>query len=269
MRRYLFLFVLAFLPLFFLPAQSRVHKIQKGDTLYSIARQYGVSVESIVALNAIKDPGKIIPGESLQIPHDDAKNEYIVKKGDTLYSIARAHATTVDMIKTLNKLKTDSIMPGQVLSLPGSGNPVSTAATESGPISTTVSPDSKPLSQGTGTSVTAGNWPASGELSKIQGKLTGIAISTKPGADISAVRSGTVISLGPFRSFGNVAFVQASDGLVYVYGGAATLKVRVGDSVRKGSVLGSAEADGDGKASVYFFVFRGGDSIDPVNAPRT
>ncbi|HOX92389.1 MAG TPA: peptidoglycan DD-metalloendopeptidase family protein [Spirochaetales bacterium] len=116
--------------------------------------------------------------------------------------------------------------------------------------------------------MSAGMWPVSGELSRIQGKLAGAAIATKPGVSISAVRAGTVISAGPFRSFGNMAFVQASDGLVYVYGGAATLRVRVGDVVRKGSVLGLAEADGDGKASVYFFVFRGGDSMDPEKAPR-
>jgi septal ring factor EnvC (AmiA/AmiB activator) len=62
--------------------------------------------------------------------------------------------------------------------------------------------------------------------------------------------------------------VQAGDGLIYVYGGAGELAVSIGDSLRKGSLVGKAEADGDGKATVYFFVFRGADSLDPRSIPR-
>jgi septal ring factor EnvC (AmiA/AmiB activator) len=81
-----------------------------------------------------------------------------------------------------------------------------------------------------------------------------------------AIRSGTVISAGPFRGFGLVAFVQSSDGLVYVYGGAASLSVKTGESVRKGSTIGKVGTDGE--TAAYFFTFKGADTIDPGTAPR-
>ncbi len=246
-------------------AQATKHVVAKGETLYSIARHYGVSVDSIISANGIKDASKILPGLSLIIPGTLATRSYIVQKGDTLYSIARAHGMSVDELKSINTMTGSTIVPGQSLLVR------TPDAAPSPPVS--VAPSTKPVPEpqapkASASAVSAGMWPVSGELSRIQGKLAGAAIATKPGVSISAVRAGTVISAGPFRSFGNMAFVQASDGLVYVYGGAATLRVRVGDVVRKGSVLGLAEADGDGKASVYFFVFRGGDSMDPEKAPR-
>jgi len=96
--------------------------------------------------------------------------------------------------------------------------------------------------------------------------LKGVAIASGGASGIQAIRAGTVISAGPFRGFGQVAFVQAADGLVYVYGGAADLSVRVGDAVRKGSIIGRTAAEKD--SSAYFFVFKGADTIDPDSVPR-
>jgi septal ring factor EnvC (AmiA/AmiB activator) len=60
--------------------------------------------------------------------------------------------------------------------------------------------------------------------------------------------------------------VQSSDGLVYVYGGAASLSVKTGESVRKGSTIGKVGTDGE--TAAYFFTFKGADTIDPGTAPR-
>ncbi|MFH2115676.1 MAG: peptidoglycan DD-metalloendopeptidase family protein, partial [Spirochaetota bacterium] len=109
-------------------------------------------------------------------------------------------------------------------------------------------------------------WPVSGTVTYLQGKLKGATITGQPGASLIAVRAGTVISAGPFRGFGKVAFVQATDSLVYVYGGAAGLNVRVGDSVRRGTTVGVLDEGDDSLA--FFFVFKGQDAIDPATAPR-
>lgn len=53
---------------------------------------------------------------------------YRVQKGDTLYSIARRHGTTVEALRILNSLSSDLIKVGQVLRLPGDGNPSATPA---------------------------------------------------------------------------------------------------------------------------------------------
>ncbi len=103
----------------------------------------------------------------------------------------------------------------------------------------------------------------------LDGKLFGVGIRTAENAPIRAVRSGTVISAGPFRGYGRVAFVQAKDGLVYVYGGAQTLGVRIGEPVRPGSEIGRVGIDlKEGRPIAYFLVFKQGNPLDPAKVPR-
>jgi LysM repeat protein len=286
-----------------LAADPLTHVVQKGETLYGIARQYGLAVDAIMTANNIKDASRVQTGTRLLIPGqqapgssmatDTALTTYTVRKGDTLYGISRKFGTSADSIQKANKLAGTTILPGQILSIPGTSGiaeagstsgTTGTAATgasslaagnaATGAASTaTTSPAAvsglKPATTSvpsTVVTVKTPAWPVSGTVSYLQGKLKGAAITGKPGSSLIAVRAGTVISAGPFRGFGRVAFVQAADGLVYVYGGAASLTVRVGDSVRKGTAVGALDAEDDGIA--YFFVFKGQDAIDPAIAPR-
>ena len=69
--------------------------VQRGDTLYGISRQFGVSINSIKQANNILS-NFISPGQVLKIPTEETSIIYIVKKGDSLYSIAKKYNTTVD-----------------------------------------------------------------------------------------------------------------------------------------------------------------------------
>ncbi|TFG84578.1 MAG: LysM peptidoglycan-binding domain-containing protein [Spirochaetales bacterium] len=254
-----------------LAADPLTHVVQKGETLYGIARSYNISLDDLVKANGIKDPAKVLPGTKLSIP--SAAFSYVVQKGDTLYGISRRFGLGVDVIISYNGLASSMIKPGQALKIPGGAVAVngSQSTTATIPVPNTVPHTiTTPISHAIPPVVPAvfGIWPAAGELSYLQGKLKGAAISVKPGDSISAIRMGTVISAGPFRGFGKVAFVQSSDGLVYVYGGASSLQVRVGDPVRKGTVVGKADASEDGNGTVYFFAFKGSDSLDPDSVPR-
>ena len=63
-------------------------KISKGDTLYSISRQYGVPLKQLININNLKAPYTLKIGQRLQLP---IKQYHQVKKGDTLYSISRQY----------------------------------------------------------------------------------------------------------------------------------------------------------------------------------
>jgi len=246
---------------------ARSHTVQKGETLYAIARRYDVSVEALMSLNGIADAGKLFVGMKLTIPggpdSDPGPLEYVVKKGDTLYGIAKAHGVAVADIVKASGMTTTTIKIGQTLRIPATST-AAAVASPSLPAPTSVAPSSRAAAAPV--AATGQSWPVAGSVSYLQGKLKGVSISAEPASAITAVRSGTVTSAGPFRGFGLVAYVEASDGMIYVYGGAAALSVKLGDSVRKGSLIGKLSSDGD--ASAYFFVFDGADTIDPASAPR-
>ena len=98
------------------------YTVKKGDTLYGISNQFGVSVTELAKINNVKAETLQI-GQVLIIPTDSGTNPnnmfmYTVKKGDTLYSIARKYSTTVNEIIKLNNLKSTSLSIGQVLRIP-------------------------------------------------------------------------------------------------------------------------------------------------------
>ena len=96
--------------------------VKKGDTLYGISNQYGVSVTELAELNNIKGSNLDI-GDVLKIPNNLSDNPnnmfmYTVKQGDTLYGIARKYNTTVEEIKKLNYLKDNNLTPGMIIRIP-------------------------------------------------------------------------------------------------------------------------------------------------------
>ena len=98
------------------------YTVKPGDTLYGISNQFGVSVTELAELNGIK--GSILQiGRVLKIPNTSGTNPndmfmYTVKKGDSLYSIAKKYNTTVNDIVNLNYLKNTNLSIGQVLRIP-------------------------------------------------------------------------------------------------------------------------------------------------------
>ncbi len=95
--------------------------VKPGDTLAGIALRSGVGMERIAKLNNIEDPDRITAGQVLKIPLDRCAEgrEYIVKKGDTLYSIAEKTGTTVGRLADINGIgDPDLIYAGQGIRLP-------------------------------------------------------------------------------------------------------------------------------------------------------
>ncbi len=112
------------------------HVVQKGETVWGIARKYGVKPEEIIAVNKLKEPGKISPGKVLIIPRagtsvserpkprSGAGAKHIVQKGETVWGIAKKYGVKPEEIIAVNKLKKpDEISPGQELIIPGLVSP--------------------------------------------------------------------------------------------------------------------------------------------------
>lgn len=290
-RAGIFIFLLALALPLFAAAEEVYHVLAKGETLYAVARSYGVTVDELIKANSIADPARLKPGIKLLIPGaeaaavssnaDAASLSYKVAKGDTLFSIARSHGVSVDALRKANKLTLSSVIKyGDRLELPaGAKAPDPPAPVQSAPIdrpppvSKLATKSSPSVPDAVKTSVKAVDkdlsWPCAGEILYLDGKVYGIVIKAKEGAIERAVAAGTVSSAGPYRGYGNVVFVLSRTGHIYVYGGNDSLSVRAGDKVVAGQALGKVGMDAkQGSPAAYFLVFKNGEAVDPAEAPR-
>jgi len=250
-----------------LVAEELVHVLQKGETLFAVGRRYNVSPDAIMSFNGISDPDRLQAGQKLKIP-----DVYTVQKGDTLYGIARKLGVPVDAILTSNKLSKDATLKaGAVLYIPASRGAV---AVVSSPAQANDAHSQKPLddprtfqTKKVDSSII---WPVQAkEVSYLSGKVYGVSITSVRGERVKAISSGTVLSIGPYRGFGQVVFLQSKTGFIYVYGGLDAISPHAGQSLAFGDEIGTIGADSlSGQPRLYFMVYNKDVPVDPAKAPR-
>ncbi len=102
------------------PLGSNYYTVKSGDSLWSISRKFGVTVNELKKVNNLSS-NLLSIGQNLIIPgkkNNTSSNEYVVKKGDTLYGIANKYNISVDNLKSYNNLSTDSLSIGQIIKIP-------------------------------------------------------------------------------------------------------------------------------------------------------
>lgn len=93
--------------------------VKSGDSLWKIANRFNTTVDAIVNLNNL-NTNLLQIGQELKIPTSGTSNNrvYVVKSGDSLWKIANLYNTTVDAIKNLNSLTSNTLQIGQELLIP-------------------------------------------------------------------------------------------------------------------------------------------------------
>ncbi|BCX80893.1 membrane-bound lytic murein transglycosylase D [Methylomarinovum caldicuralii] len=94
----------------------RVHVVRRGDTLWQIARRYGVRVGQLARWNGLDPRDPLRPGQRLKIRGGAAPILYTVRKGDSLYEIARRFGVRLQDLRSWNQVRR-TIHPGQRLKL--------------------------------------------------------------------------------------------------------------------------------------------------------
>lgn len=104
------------------------HKIKKGETVYAISRMYGIPVETIFQLNpgsrnGIREGAILILSDNGSTQNDSAPEFYVIKRGDTLYGVAKANETTVAEIMKKNPgISEKNFRAGATIRLPQKGD---------------------------------------------------------------------------------------------------------------------------------------------------
>ena len=269
---------------------NATHTVQKGETLYSISRQYGISVDELKKLNDLAS-NDIKIGQNLTVPavksntakplptqnlssskdnsasaHDDKRkfDVYTVQKGDTFYHIAKVNGITVEELTKLNGLSSnDKLRVGDQLKIP-----VTIVDTSKASLPDLPSNDPRNYATKKGDSSLA--WPVKNPtVTYTKGKVSGVHLSAKKNESVTTIRAGTVMYVGNYRGYGQVVFVQSKTGHIYVYAGLGSISVKKGDYVVFGDSLGTAGTDSiKGTSQISLMVFLKSNPIDPAKAPR-
>lgn len=100
--------------------------VQAGDSLYSIAQRYNTTVDNLMELNGLSSTilqiGQVLKVPSIEDSAEQNPATYVVKSGDTLYSIARRYDVSVDELKRANNLSSNFLQIGQILRIPSSNS---------------------------------------------------------------------------------------------------------------------------------------------------
>ena len=234
------------------PAQTGVepirHKVERGETAYTIARLYDVSVRSLAEWNGLGSDFAVREGQFLLIP--------VALPGETTEGFEEGQNAAVTAPGT------GSPTPEP----PSASRPLPKDDTEPAaePVKTTAAPDLGESQSQSASSNARMMMPVQGDIIReyAKGKNDGIDIAASPGTSVKAAASGVVAAITEDTNGIPIIVVKHPDNLLTVYSNVGNVAVKKGDSVGRGDKL--AEIRRDGTAALHFEVREGFDSVDPT-----
>ena len=225
------------------------YTVKKGDSLWKIARRFGVSQEDIKRANRLRD-NKLIVGQKQKIPvkvytkrtkkkytkryrkgQEIVYTRYKVRKGDSLVKIAKKFGVDWRTIKRVNRLRGNLIKVGQILKIPVPKRSFERRYTR------------KPK-------IKLSFLPVEGEIHK---SPNGVDIHAPCRKKVKVVESGKVVYSGDdLVSYGNTIIVKHKD-FISVYAYNDENLVDSGEQVKKGQVIGTVGVKpGSRKCALHF-----------------
>ena len=195
----------------------------------------------------------------------DDPQTHIVRKGETLFSIAWRYGKDAQTLARWNRIGDGSLIhPGQVIRLtpPAGSNSRTTASSRSS------QPPKKPLPQIPAQPSPRWAWPTSGrinvEFGAKPGTGTGVLINGKIGQPIVAAASGRVVYSGSgLIGYGQLIILKHNDTYLSAYGYTASLLVKEGQEVKKGQRIATMGEGPERKPRLHFEIRRNGKPVNP------
>lgn len=235
-------------------AAPRIHVVNPGETLASIARQNHVSVVELEKANKIEAPAKLKLGTRLTVPARVAAAAPAAPVG----VVAAPAVSTVPAANT----KVAAAAPQQSAHL-AQANPQPDEIAAAAP--------AVKSSEATGALPTF-RWPVRGKViaaygAKTNGKSNdGINLAVPEGTPVKAAEDGTVAYAGnELKGYGNLVLIRHPNGYVTAYAHASELLVKRGDTIKRGQVIAKSGQSGEvGSPQLHFEIRKGSQPVDPL-----
>lgn len=268
------------------------HTVVRGDTVYNIAKRYGISQDNLRAWNGLNG-NEIGVGQRLRVkpqgykggassnaaayqPVASGAGTHRVVAGDTVYNISKRYGISQEQLRSLNGLSGNDIKIGQVLRLGSNaavGNQYAQVNNPYVPPKPTVPvPATTPAAPVAVATPAARTYQFSGitwQTPLVNGVVSekfttanrSVKLAGSSGQTVAAAADGQVIFSGPGpRGYGNLVVVQHTPQYLSAYGHNQTLLVRELQQVKRGESLGTLSSTGN----LLFEVRQDGKPIDPL-----
>ncbi|MFH0830969.1 MAG: M23 family metallopeptidase, partial [Parcubacteria group bacterium] len=249
-----------------------MYTVQSGDTLSTIADEFGIDLRTLLWSNNLSATSTIKPGGQLKILPVSGVVHKVVD-GDSLSSIAQKYQASQSKIESYNNLTSASaIKIGQELIIPGGIRPAAPKpAPATGVQLASGSSGYGDISSASGDTGASGSfgWPsACNYISQFFGWHTGIDIACPFGTSVVAADGGTVISAGWEGGYGNCVVIDHGNGFKTRYAHLASggIHVRNGQAVSRGQHIGDEGSTGWSTGPhLHFEIMLNGAFQNPLN----
>lgn len=232
--------------------------VQDGDVVSSIAADYGLSVQTLISANNLKNADAIKPGTELVIPPIDGIT-YIVKKGDSVSSVAKRYRAEEARIITFNDLPlSGELQAGDEIIIPGGVMIADDGNAKSKVISSSKRFAGLPKFEGYFIT------PASGVITQLAHVRNGYDLANKTGTPIYAAASGQVnfaANSGYNNGYGREVRISHANGTETLYGHFSKVVVVTGETVEQGQLIGYMGSTGHSTGPHLHFEIHGGWNI--------
>ena len=234
-----------------------VYRVKKDDYIGNIAKQYGVTEDTIISVNGVKQSRLIQIGDYFKIPSMPGIMYTVRADGETVDSISAKYEIASDKTARVNSLEQNvSLKAGTTLFLPDAKLDWVTRQEINGDLFT------RPIRRGYYFSSYYG-WRSN----PFSGKRTfhgGIDMACAAGTPIYAALSGTVSRAGYDTVYGNYVEVRHHSGYKTLYAHMTEIRAKKGQYVYTNTVIGTVGSTGLSTGNhLHFAVYKNGKSMDP------
>ncbi len=197
---------------------------------------------------------------------------HVVKKGDTLYSVAFRYGLDDQSLARINRIRPPyTIYIGQTIKLRGGKKII---AKDSGPDSAgktkSTRPGKRAVKAPAAVQVSGWQWPLSGEViagfSLSPPLNKGIDIAGRKGEKVAAAADGIVVYAGGnLRGYGKLVIIKHNDSFLSAYGNNAATLVKEGERIKAGGSIARVGNNASGTAMLHFEIRRVGKPVNPCS----